>query len=72
MFSPIALEGFDEANYRDFVRTLTDEALTEEGKQLRVLCGNVATPIVSAFDQQLKICREEYRRRRSNRIQPLS
>jgi len=46
MFSPIALQEFDDAKYRDFVQTLTDEALMEEGKQLRVLCGNVATPIV--------------------------
>jgi len=64
MLSPIALQEFDEAKYRDFVQALTDASLIEEGKQLRVLCGNVATPIVGVFDQQLKICREEYRRRR--------
>jgi len=63
VFSPIALQEFDEAKYRDYVQTLSDDALIEEGKQLRVLCGNVATPIVSVFDQQLRICREEYRRR---------
>jgi len=63
MFSAIALQDFDEAKYRDFVRTLTDDDLMKEGKQLRGLCGKVATPIVSVFDQQQKICREEYRRR---------
>jgi len=26
------------------------------------MCGNVATPIVGVFDQQLRICREDYRR----------
>jgi len=35
MFSPIALQEFDEAKYRDFVQTLSDDALVEEGKQLR-------------------------------------
>lgn len=58
MFSPIALQEFDELKYRAYVQTLSDDALIEEGKQLRVLCGNVATPIVSAFDQQQEVpCR---------------
>ena len=64
MFSAIALEEFDEAKYREFIRTLTDEELVKTGKQLRILCGDVVTPIVSVFDRELKICREEYRRRR--------
>ena len=35
----------------------------DSGKQLRILCGDVVTPTPSTFDTQLKICREEYRRR---------
>ena len=46
--APIAFQEFDAQKYREFVRTLSDEALIKEG---------------SAFDEQLKICREEYRRR---------
>lgn len=64
MFSAIALKEYDEAKYREFIRTLTDEELVKTGKQLRILCGDVVTPIVSVFDRELKICREEYRRRR--------
>jgi hypothetical protein len=63
MFSPIALQEFDEANHRHFVRTLTDEELVKAGKRLRILCGDVVTTTPCAFDQQLKICRDEYRRR---------
>ena len=65
MFSPIALEEFDEQKYRNFVRTLSDEALIKEGKQLRRLSGDgkIVSTMPSAFDAQLKICREEYRRR---------
>ena len=65
MSSAIAFREFSEDEYRKFVRTLTDEELIKAGKQLRILCGDVVTPIVSVFDQQLKICREEYRRRRT-------
>jgi hypothetical protein len=35
MFSPIAREEFDEAKYREFIRTLSDEELIRTGKQLR-------------------------------------
>jgi hypothetical protein len=42
-----------------------DEALIKEGKQMRWLSGDgtIVSPVPSAFDAQLKICREEYRRR---------
>jgi hypothetical protein len=63
MFSPIGLRGFNEAAYRKFIRTLSDEELIKAGKRLRILCGDVVTPNPSTFDRQLKICREEYRRR---------
>jgi hypothetical protein len=65
LHSPIALEEFDAQKYREFLRTLTDEALIKEGKQVRWLSGDgkIVTTMPSAFDEQLKICREEHRRR---------
>jgi len=66
MNSPIALHEFDAAKYRAYVQTLADEKLIAEGKKLRRLVGNVVSFIPSVFDQQLKICREEYRRRHLN------
>jgi hypothetical protein len=65
LHSSIALQEFDEQKYRDFVRTLSDEALIKEGKQVRWLSGDgkIVSTMPSAFDEQLKICREEYRRR---------
>lgn len=63
MSSPIGLREFNEDEYRRFIRTLSDGELIKAGKRLRILCGNVVTPMPSTFDRQLKICREEYRRR---------
>jgi hypothetical protein len=65
VFSPIALQESDAQKYRDFARTLSDEALIREGKQMRRLYGDgtIVSTMPSAFDEQLKICREEYRRR---------
>jgi len=66
MSSPIALRQFDEDEYRNRVRTLSDEDLVKEGKKLRSLVGRVVSagpPCV--FDIELRICREEYRRRHS-------
>ena len=64
MSSPIALLPFNEYEYRDRVRLLSDDDLVKEDKQLRSLCSGVDSagpPCV--FDIELKICREEYRRR---------
>jgi len=65
VFNPIALQEFDAGKYREFFRTLSDEALIKEGQKLRWLSGDgkIASTTPSAFDAQLKICREEYRRR---------
>ena len=65
MFSPIAFQEFDAQKYREFLRTLSDEALIREGKQMRWLSGDgkIVSTTPSAFDEQLKICREEYRGR---------
>jgi hypothetical protein len=63
MSSAIGFREFNEDEYRKFVKTLSDEELIKAGKQLRILCDDVVTPIPSGFDKQLKICREEYRRR---------
>ena len=63
MSDPIGLREFNEAAYRKFIRTLSEEELIKAGKRLRILCGAVVTPNPSTFDRQLKICREEYRRR---------
>jgi hypothetical protein len=67
VFSPIAFQEFDARKYLEFVRTLSDEALIKEGKQMRWLSGDgkIVSTTPSAFDAQLKICREEYRRRHS-------
>jgi hypothetical protein len=61
MSSPIGFREFSEDDYRKFIRTLSDEELIKAGKRLRILCGDVVTPTQSAFDRQLKMCREEYR-----------
>jgi hypothetical protein len=63
MSSSIGFREFSEDEYRKFIRTLSDEELVKAGKRLRILCGDVVTPTPSAFDIQLKICREEYRQR---------
>ena len=68
MHSPIALQEFDAQKYREFLGTLSDEELIREGKQVRWLSGDgkIVSTTPSAFDAQLKICREEYRRRHPN------
>jgi len=65
LHSPIALEEFDEQKYRTFVRTISDEALIKEGKQVRWLSGDgkIVSMMPSAFDEQLKTRKEQYRRR---------
>jgi hypothetical protein len=63
MSSPIGFREFNEDEYRKFIRTLSDVELIKAGKRLRILSGDVVTPMPSTFDRQLKICREEYRRR---------
>jgi hypothetical protein len=65
VFNPIAFQEIDAQKYHEFVRTLSDEALIREGKKLRWLSGDgkIVSTMPSAFDEQLKICREEYRRR---------
>ena len=63
MSSAIGFQAFSEDDYTKFIRTLSDAELIKAGKRLRVLCGDVVTPMPSAFDRQLKICGEEYRRR---------
>jgi hypothetical protein len=62
---PHRFQEFDAQKYREFVRPLSDEALIREGKQLRRLSGDgkIVSTTPSTFDEQLKICREEYRRR---------
>ena len=65
MFSPIAFQEFDAQKYREVVRTLSDEALIKEGKQVRWLSGDgkIVSMMPSAFDEQLKTRKEQYRRR---------
>ena len=65
MFSPIALRDFDPDEYRRFVQTLSDEELVKAGKRRRFPSGDgkIVTTMPYAFYEQLKICREEYRRR---------
>jgi len=65
VFSPIAFQEFDVQKYREFVRTLSDEALIKEGKEVRWLSGDgkIVSTTPSAFYSQLKICRVEWRRR---------
>ncbi len=61
MSSPIGFREFSEDEHRKFIRTLSDQELIKAGKRLRILCGNVV--LTTTFDRQLKLCREEYRRR---------
>jgi hypothetical protein len=65
VLSPISFQKFDQQKYCDFVRTLSDGALIKEGKKMRWLSGNgkIVSPFPSVFDEQLKICRAEWRRR---------
>jgi hypothetical protein len=63
MSSPIGFREFSEDEYRKFIQTLSNEELIKAGKRLRSLCGDVVLTTPSAFQRQLKICREEYRRR---------
>jgi len=65
MNSPIALSGLDEDEYRNRVRRMSDADLIAEGKNLRWLSGDgkIVSATPCAFYEQLKICREEYRRR---------
>jgi hypothetical protein len=65
MFNPIAVQEFDEQKYREFLTTLSNDELIRTGKELRSLSGDgkIVTTTPSAFYKQLKICREEYRRR---------
>ena len=54
--TPMALSPFNEDEYRDRVRVLSDDKLINEGKQLRSLCGGVVSagpPCV--FDINLRI-----------------
>jgi hypothetical protein len=63
--SPIAMRQFDEDEYRSRVRAMSDQDLIAEGKNLRWLSGDgkIVSTMPCAFYEQLKICREEYRRR---------
>jgi hypothetical protein len=63
MNSLIALHEFEADEYRNCVRSLSDEDLVKEGKKLRFPCGDVVTAIPSVFRMQSRICREEYWRR---------
>jgi hypothetical protein len=72
MSRPIALRKFSEDEHRKFVQTLSDEELIKAGKRLRSLCGDVVLTTPSAFQRQLKICREEYRRRHPSAPMPAS
>jgi len=42
MISPIALLPFNKDEYRDRLRSLSNEDLVKEGKQLRELCSGVS------------------------------
>jgi hypothetical protein len=65
MFSPIGFSEFKEDDYRKSLQSKSDEELVRLGKQLRQLSGDgrVVSPTPSTFDQQLRVCREEWRRR---------
>jgi hypothetical protein len=61
----VAFRQFDLDEYRKSVRAMSDEQLLKEGKTMRWLSGDgkIVSTTPSALDAQLKICREEYRRR---------
>jgi len=61
----ISFRDSDLSEYRKSVQAMSDEELIKEGKKMRWLSGDgkIVSTTPSAFDAQLKICREEYRRR---------
>jgi hypothetical protein len=63
MSSPIGFREFSEDEYRNFIQTLPDEKLVQEGKKLRSLVYPKTVGQPSVFRRQLELCREEYRRR---------
>jgi|HubBroStandDraft_2_1064218.scaffolds.fasta_scaffold302418_3 hypothetical protein len=67
MFGGIQFQDDIEA-FRKDVRLMTDEKLIETGKACRDLCGpesNYGRPPRDVWTEQLKILREEWRRRHS-------
>jgi hypothetical protein len=50
---PCSAPSLDAQKYREFVRTLSDEALIKEGKQVRWLSGDgkIVSTVPSAFDE---------------------
>ena len=51
------------------IENLSERFQIKAGKRLRILCDNAVTPTPSTFDRQLKICREEYRRRQPTKAE---
>jgi hypothetical protein len=65
---PIAIGSFNLDEYRKSVRTLSDEDLIKQGKKMRWLSGDgkIVSTMPCAFYKQLKVCRQEWRRRIRN------
>jgi hypothetical protein len=62
---PIAIASFNLEEYRQYFQALSDDDVIKESKKLRWLSGDgrIVSTIACAFYEQLKICREEDRRR---------
>ena len=62
---PLAIGSFNLDEYGKSVRTLSDEDLIKEGKKMRWLSGDgkIVSTMPCAFCEQLKVCRQEWRRR---------
>jgi hypothetical protein len=65
----IAFRDSDLSEYRKSIQSMSDEELIKEGKTMRWLSGDgkSVTTMPSAFDEQLKVCREEWRRRKQRK-----
>jgi hypothetical protein len=65
----IAFRDSDLSEYRKSIQSMSDEELIKEGKTMRWLSGDgkIVTTMPSAFDEQLKVCREEWRRRKQRK-----
>ena len=60
-----AFRQFDLDEYRKSVQAMSDEQLIKEGKTMKRLSGDgkIVSVTPCAFDEQLRICCEEWRRR---------
>ena len=66
----VDFDEFDEEKERERLRKMSDEELIREGRAARYLCSlatNFGKPPRDVYVIALRLCKEEYRRRRQPR-----